>query len=69
MHINANKHTLRALIASIAAAFFGVQKKVNHTRDFSEGKPIHFIAGGLIATVLFIIVLAGLVKLILSYAL
>ncbi len=67
MNITVNKHPLRALITSIAAAFFGVQKKVNYTRDFSEGKAIHFIVAGIIATVLFIIVLAGLVKLIIFY--
>ena len=33
----------------------GVQSRKNKERDFTEGKPIHFIVGGLIGTVLFML--------------
>lgn len=43
-------------IASVAASFFGVQSSKNRRRDFSKGKPGHFIAIGLAMTVLFVLV-------------
>lgn len=51
---------------SIFASFFGVQSDKNRERDFVHGKPIHYITVGLISTVLFIVVLIGIVKLVLT---
>lgn len=53
---------------SIFASFFGVQSDKNRERDFVHGKPIHYIMVGLISTVLFIVVLIGIVKLVLTLA-
>ena len=44
-----------AVVQSVLAAGIGVQSKANKERDFTHGKPLHFIVGGLIGTVLFIL--------------
>ena len=44
-------------LKSVAAAFLGVQSDKNRNRDFSEGKPSHFIIAGLIGVIIFISVL------------
>lgn len=60
--------TLRQTIASVAASFFGVQSSRNRTRDFSRGKPLHFIVIGLLMTVAFVAVIVVAVKLALRGA-
>ena len=57
------------VVRSVAAAFFGVQSNRNRERDFKHGKPVHYIAIGAAATVLFVLVLWGVVKLVLAFAL
>lgn len=54
------------LLSSVLAAFFGVQSNANRERDFSKGKISHFIAIGLIAGAVFILVIVGVVNLVLS---
>lgn len=54
--------TLWQTIASVAASFFGVQSSRNRARDFSRGKPLHFIVIGLVLTVVFIAVIVTAVK-------
>ncbi len=53
---------------SVVAAAFGVQSGKNRARDFSHGKPSHFIILGLAFTLLFILVIFGVVKLVLHLA-
>lgn len=55
-------------IKSVAAAFFGVQNRHNRERDFTRGRPLHFILIGLGMTVLFVVVLVGVVRLALRSA-
>ncbi|MCX2981351.1 DUF2970 domain-containing protein [Halieaceae bacterium IMCC14734] len=55
-------------VGSTLAAAFGVQSSKNRERDFQDGKAIHFIATGIIATVLFVGGMYLLVKLILDNA-
>lgn len=38
------------VMQSVAWAFFGVQSHRNRVRDFTVGKPLHFIAVGLLLT-------------------
>ncbi len=59
---------LSDVLRSVAAAFIGVQSERNRERDFSQGKPIHFILVGLVATALFVLTLWLLVRLILHFA-
>lgn len=56
-------------VQSVAAAFFGVQSARNRERDFTRGKPLHFIIIGLALTLLLIGGLALLVRVILRSAL
>jgi cytoskeletal protein RodZ len=60
--------TLREMLQSVLAAALGVQSGKNRSRDFSRGKPSHFILLGVLFTALFVVVLLGAVKLILHMA-
>jgi len=51
---------------SVGAAMIGVQSQKNKERDFTTGKPLHFIIGGLIGTALFILAVWLLVKFLLA---
>lgn len=51
-----------AIVQSVLAAGIGVQSKANKERDFNNGKAIHFIIGGIIGTVCFILAVVLLVK-------
>jgi hypothetical protein len=56
------------LFGSLFASAFGVQTNKNRERDFKQGKFHHFIIGGIIFAVLFVLAVAGIVKLVLSNA-
>ena len=58
--------TLMQLIGSALAAGFGVQSSANRKRDFSKGKPSQFITIGILFTVLFVVIMVGIVNLVLS---
>lgn len=60
--------TFREMLQSVLAAAFGVQSGKNRSRDFSRGKPSHFILLGLLFTAIFVLLLIGLVKLVLGLA-
>jgi len=47
---------------SVGAAMLGVQSSKNKERDFTHGKPLHFIIGGLIGTLIFLLLIGLLVK-------
>lgn len=57
------------VVKSVAAAFFGVQSNSNRERDFKHGKPVHYIAIGAAATLVFVLVMWGVVRLFLTLAL
>ncbi len=60
--------SLLQVAQSVLAAFFGVQSNRNRERDFKSGSAKTFIIAGLIGTVVFIAVVAGVVKLVLGLA-
>ncbi|WP_158155660.1 DUF2970 domain-containing protein [Pseudomonas sp.] len=60
--------TLWQMLHSIIAAAFGVQSQKNRERDFTHGKPAHFIALGIVCTVVFALGLFALVKLVVHLA-
>lgn len=60
--------SFREMLQSVVAAAFGVQSGKNRARDFSKGKPSHFIILGLAFTLLFILLIFGVVKLVLHLA-
>jgi hypothetical protein len=60
--------TLWQVAKSVLAALLGVQKSENYQRDFQYGKPSQYIILGLIFVTLFILIIVGVVKLVLSQA-
>ena len=56
------------MLSSVAAAFFGVQSRANRERDFTRGKPIHFILMGLGFTAAFVVGLIVVVRIIMAQA-
>jgi len=58
--------TLLETLQSVLWAMLGVQNKRNAKRDFSKGKPSHFIIIGIIFAAVFVITLIVLVKLIIG---
>lgn len=60
--------TLRQMLQSTLAGALGVQSGKNRERDFSHGKPRHFILLGVGFTVVFVLVILGTVKLVLHLA-
>lgn len=56
------------LILSVLAAFFGVQTNKARERDFNSGKPMHYIVGGLIFVICFVLILSGIVAFIVKHA-
>ena len=43
-----------SVVQSVGAGLIGVQSSKNRERDFTEGKPLHFIVGGLVGTAIFL---------------
>ncbi len=60
--------TLREMLQSVLSAALGVQSGKNRSRDFSRGKPSHFIILGVLFTVMFVLVIFAVVKLVLHLA-
>ena len=60
--------TFWQMLHSVLAAAFGVQSGRNRARDFTHGKPSHFIAMGILFTLAFVLLLYGLVQLVLHFA-
>lgn len=56
------------MLQSVLSAAFGVQSGKNRSRDFSRGKPSHFIILGVLFTAVFVLVIFGIVKLVLHLA-
>lgn len=54
------------VVGSVLAAGFGVQSSKNRERDFQHGNAAVFIGVGLAATILFILLVYGVVGLVLG---
>lgn len=63
------KMSLFTLMGSVIAASFGVQTNKNRERDFEQGQFHHFVIGGIVFAVVFVLVLVGLVKVVMHFAL
>ncbi|MFT4728859.1 MAG: hypothetical protein ACI9UN_003372 [Granulosicoccus sp.] len=55
-----------SVVQSVAAAMIGVQSSKNKERDFTHGKPIHFIVGGVVGTLLLLFVIWLVVQYLLA---
>lgn len=60
--------SLWEMITTTLWAVLGVQSSRNRERDFTHGKAIHFVAAGILFTVLFVVGMILLVNLVLSGA-
>jgi len=60
--------SLLQVAQSVLAAFFGVQSNRNRERDFKGGSARVFIIAGLVGTVIFIALVAVVVRLVLGAA-
>jgi len=60
--------TLWEMLQSVLSAALGVQSGKNRSRDFTRGKPSHFIMLGVGFTAVFVLVIFGVVKLVLHFA-
>ncbi len=60
--------SLREVIGSVAAAFFGVQSSRRRRRDFTHGKPWHYVVVGLLMTAGVVMLFRAAVELALRYA-
>ena len=59
--------TLRQMLGSAISAMIGVQSKQKRERDFARGKASHFIIVGVVLTAIFVLAMAGVVSLVLSF--
>ena len=59
---------LLQVLASVLASFLGVQSNEKRERDFTQGRARDFIIVGLVLTLLFILLVWGVVKLVMSLA-
>ena len=60
--------TFWQIAGSTVAAAFGVQNRANRERDFSRGKPMHFIIAGIVFTIVFVVDRRSVVQLVLHSA-
>lgn len=65
---SSRRQSLGSVIGSVFASMFGVQSSRKHEEDFAKGSAGAYIAVGLIATVVFILIVWGVVKLVVSVA-
>ncbi len=56
------------VVASVVAAFFGVQSEHNRSRDFQAGRPSAYIFVGLAMAILLVLIIWGLVQLVTGLA-
>tara|TARA_R110001592_G_scaffold62840_7_gene192374 strand:+ start:15893 stop:16159 length:267 start_codon:yes stop_codon:yes gene_type:complete len=60
--------TFGQMFMSVLAAALGVQSSKARQRDFTKGKPSHFIMLGIAFTLTFVLVIAGVANLVLYLA-
>lgn len=63
-----NSVTPLTIIGSLFAGWIGVQSKANRERDFEHGRFSHFIIGGVVFLIVFVLVVIGIVQLVLATA-
>lgn len=60
--------TLWQVTQSVLAAMIGVQSDKNRERDFKRGKASQYVLIGIVFTALFVLTVAGVVKLVMHLA-
>ena len=67
-HLNGKRQNITSVITSVLAAFIGVQSNKKRIEDFTRGKISTFIIAGLIGTIVFVLIIIGVVKLVMTLA-
>ena len=62
------RQSLGSVMSSVFASMFGVQSSRKHEEDFAKGSARTYIVMGVIATVLFVLMVWAVVKLVVSVA-
>lgn len=65
---NSTKPTVWQMIKSVLGAFFGVQSSQTRERDFSKGNPWVYVLIGIVGVTIFVLIVFGVVKLVVSQA-
>lgn len=60
--------SFRDVLGSVLAGMFGVQSNRNREKDFTHGKASHYIIIGLVMTLVFMLVVWGVVSLVMNLA-
>jgi UPF0716 family protein affecting phage T7 exclusion len=60
--------SLLSVLGSVLASMFGVQSNRKREQDFTHGKPSQYIIIGLLVTVVFILLVWGVVSLVMKLA-
>ena len=58
--------TLLGVMGSVLSGMFGVQNNKTREKDFTQGKPSHFIIIALIMTGVFVLAIWGMVSLVMK---
>lgn len=61
-------HGLLDLVKSIGWAFLGVQSSANRKRDFSSGKPVHYLIAACVGTLAVVLLFYGAAQLAIHLA-
>ena len=62
------RQSLGSVIRSVSASMFGVQSSRKHEEDFGKGDATTYIVVGLVATIVFVLVVWGVVQLVVHVA-
>jgi len=62
------KLTILQVFGSVVSSFVGVRSNEKRERDFSQGRARDFIIVGVLLTLLFVLVIWGIVQLVMSLA-
>lgn len=60
--------SLLNVLGSVLASMFGVQSNRRREEDFTHGKPSHYVVTGLLVTVVFMLIVWGVVSLVMRLA-
>lgn len=60
--------SLGRVLGSVLASMFGVQSNRRREQDFTHGKPSQYVVIGLLVTVVFVLVIWGVVSLVMWLA-
>ena len=65
---NPNKVSIFQVLTSVMSSFLGVQNNATRERDFKHGRARDFIIVGILLTVVFILVVWGVVQMVMRVA-